>query len=69
MTITITYVETANSMNGIMRVIDPADPNTAYEYQIPKFFYSLIKAEVDAGTLDLQALWDRVENVSVSLPV
>ena len=68
MAITITYTELANSMMGMMKVTDPSNSNFNTEINIPKFMYDYIKSAVDAGTLDLQALWVRTQNVSKSLP-
>jgi len=68
MAISITYTEVANSMTGEMYITDPDDPNKKTHIHIPKFMYDLIKPAIDAGTLDLQVLWDRTQSVSKVLP-
>jgi len=68
MAVTIHYVELADSIMGMMVVTDPNDSNKATEISIPKFMYDYIKTQVDDGTIDLQALWDRTDDVTKSLP-
>jgi len=67
MAVEIHYVELADSIMGTMIVTDPNDSNKATEISIPKFTYDFIKTKVDNGTLDIQELWDRTDDVTKSL--
>ncbi len=68
MPVNIHYIEKAGSMEGLMIVDDPNDANAAQEFPMPKFFFDMIKAAVQAGTLDLSTLWDRELDITKSLP-
>lgn len=68
MTVNIHYVEKAGSMQGLMIVDDPNDANKKQEFPMPKFIFDLIKASVQAGTLNLSTLWDRDLDITKSLP-